>query len=63
MVTIFLLKKRTNLTPYSPTSYFEKENNPSTLSCAFIHPYSNMKLLKPLITLPHSNITNATFKN
>jgi hypothetical protein len=31
--------------------------------CAFIIPYSNMKLLKPLITLPHSNIPNATIKN
>jgi hypothetical protein len=28
MITNFLLKKRTNLAPYSPISYSEKRNNP-----------------------------------
>jgi hypothetical protein len=43
MVTSFLLKKRTNPTPYSPISYFEKENNPSTHQA---HSSFLMKLLK-----------------
>jgi hypothetical protein len=51
MVINFLLKKRTNLTPYSPILYFEKENNPPMQPCAFIIPYSNMKLLKTLNNL------------
>ncbi len=46
MVINFLLKKRTNPTPYSLILYFEKENNPPTQPHAFIIPYSNMKLLK-----------------
>jgi len=46
MVIGFLLKKRTNPTPYSPILYFGKENNPRTQPCAFIIPYSTMKLLK-----------------
>jgi hypothetical protein len=51
MVTNFLLKKRTNPTPYSPIAYFKKENNPPTQPCAFIIPYFNMKLLKTLNNL------------
>jgi len=46
MVTNFLLKKKTNPTPYSPILYFGKENNPLMQPCAFIIPYFNMKLLK-----------------
>ncbi len=46
MVTNFLLKKRTNPTPYSPISNFGIENNPPTQPCAFIILYSNIKLLK-----------------
>jgi hypothetical protein len=46
MVTSFLLKKRTNPTPYSLISYFGKENNPPTQPCTFVIPYSNMKLQK-----------------
>jgi hypothetical protein len=63
MLINFLLKKKTNPTPYSRISYFKKENNLPMQPCAFIIPYSNMKLLKPLITLPHSNIFDATLKN
>ncbi len=64
MVTSFLLRKKTNLTPYPPISYFRKENTPPFHTTMRIHhPYSDMKLLKPLITLPHLNIFNATFKN
>jgi len=54
MDTNFLLKKKTNPTPYSPILYFRKENNPHTQPCASIILYSNMKLLKTpnnLITL------------
>jgi hypothetical protein len=43
MVTGFLLKKRTNPTPYSPVLYFGKENNPPTQPCAFIIPYEIAK--------------------
>jgi len=43
MITGFLLKKRTNPTPFSPISYFKKENNPSMQPRAFI---TLMKLLK-----------------
>jgi hypothetical protein len=46
MVISFLSKKITNPTPYSPISYFEKENNPPMQPCAFIIPYSTLKLLK-----------------
>jgi hypothetical protein len=46
MVTSFLLKKRTNSTPYSLISYFQKKKQaPHATMC--IH-YSNMKLLKTL---------------
>jgi hypothetical protein len=31
--------------------------------CTFIVPYSNMKLLKPLIALPHLNIPDVILKN
>ncbi len=48
MVITFLLKKGTNPTLYSPISYFEKKKQPPTEPCAFIIPYSNMKLLKTL---------------
>ncbi len=51
MVISFLLKKGTNTTPYSPISYFEKENNPPTQPCAFIIPYYNLKQLKTLNNL------------
>jgi hypothetical protein len=51
MVISFLLKKETNPTSYSPILYFEKENNPPTQPCAFIIPYSNMKLQKTLYNL------------
>jgi hypothetical protein len=40
--TSFLLKKKTNPT----NTIFQKRNNPPTQPCAFIIPYSNMKLLK-----------------
>jgi hypothetical protein len=43
MITNFLLKKITNPTPYSPISYFEKENNPSMQPHAFIIPYEVVK--------------------
>jgi hypothetical protein len=52
MVISFLLKKRTNPTPYSPILYFGKENTPPpNAPCAFIIPYFNMKLLKALNNL------------
>jgi hypothetical protein len=51
MVTHFLLKKRTNPTPYSPISYFEKENNPSMQPCAFNIPYEVAKSPNNLTTL------------
>jgi hypothetical protein len=63
MVTNFLLKKKTNPTPYSPISYFGKENNPPGQPCAFIIPYSNMKLLKTLNNLTTLKYPDATFKN
>jgi hypothetical protein len=43
MVINFLLKKRTNPTPYSPILYFGKENNPPMQPCAFIIPYEVVK--------------------
>jgi hypothetical protein len=46
MIISFLLKKEITPTPYSPISYFGKKNNPPMQPCAFINPYSNMKLLK-----------------
>jgi hypothetical protein len=46
MVTSFLLKKRSNSTPYASILYFGKKNNPPMQTCAFIIPYSNMKLLE-----------------
>jgi hypothetical protein len=63
MVTIFLLKKITNPTPYSPILYFGKENNPL---CN--HAHSSFIILtwscqKPLTTLSHSNTPNITLKN
>jgi hypothetical protein len=52
MVINFLLKKGINPTPYSPILYFGKENTPPPMQpCAFIIPYSNMKLLKTLNNL------------
>jgi hypothetical protein len=51
MVINFLLKKKTNPTPYSLILNFKKENNPATQPCTFIIPYSNMKLLKTPINL------------
>jgi hypothetical protein len=42
MVTSFVLKKRTNPTPYSPISYFGKENTPYA-TIVFTTPYSNLK--------------------
>jgi hypothetical protein len=59
MIISFLLKKIINQTPYSPISYFGKENKP----CTFIIHYPNTKSLKTLITLSHLNIFNATPKN
>jgi hypothetical protein len=60
MVTHFLLKKRTNPTPSSLISYFKKKETPPRN-----HVYSSflMKLLKALITLPHSNNLDATLEN
>jgi hypothetical protein len=49
MVTSFLLRKKTNPTPYSPISYFKKENTPPALfytTMRIHHPYFYMKLLK-----------------
>jgi hypothetical protein len=43
MVTGFLLKKRTNPTPYSPITHFIKGNNPSTHPA---HSSFPMKLIK-----------------
>jgi hypothetical protein len=43
MVTGFLLKKKTNPTPYSPITHFIKENNPSTHP---MHSSFPMKLIK-----------------
>jgi hypothetical protein len=43
MVTGFLLKKRTNPTPYSPITPFIKKNNPSMHPA---HPSFPMKLIK-----------------
>jgi hypothetical protein len=63
MVTNFLLKKKTNPTPYSPISYFGKKETPFVQPCTFTTPYSNLKLPKPLITLPHSNTPYVIFKN
>jgi hypothetical protein len=51
MVTHFLLKKRTNPTPYSSILYFEKENNPSMQPHAFIIPYEVAKSPNNLTTL------------
>jgi len=62
MVINFLLKKKINPTPYSPISYFKKRNNLPTQSCAFIIPYSDMKLLKTPNNLPHLNIPDAILK-
>jgi len=59
MITNFLLKKRTNPTPYSPISYFGKENNPSIQSRVFI---TLMKLLKAPNNLPHSNNLDVILK-
>jgi hypothetical protein len=60
MVISYLLKERTNPTPYSPISHFRKENNPSMHQT---HSSFPMKFLKAPITLPHSNNPNAIFKN
>jgi hypothetical protein len=49
MVIKFLLKKKTNLTPYSPISYFGKENNPPPRN--HMHSSFLMKLLKTLNNL------------
>jgi len=51
MVISFLLKKGINPTPYSPILYFRKKKQPPMQPCAFIIPYSNMKLLKILNNL------------
>ncbi len=64
MITNFLLKKKINPTPYSSNIEFQKEKKePSMQPCAFIIPYYNMKLPKPLITLSHPNIPYAILKN
>jgi hypothetical protein len=60
MVTHFLLKKRTNPTPYSPISYFGKEKTPPH---NHVHSSFLMKLLKALIPLSHSNNPDTTLKN
>jgi hypothetical protein len=44
MVINFLLKKGTNPTPYSPISYFEKENN-------LVTPHTTMRIHQFLLYL------------
>jgi hypothetical protein len=51
MVTLFLLKKRANPTPYSPILHFKKENNPSMQPRSFIIPYEVDKSPNNLTTL------------
>ncbi len=63
MVTSFLLKKRTNPTPYSLILYFKKKKNPP---CK--HAHSSLFILtwncqKPLIILPYSNTLDVILKN
>jgi hypothetical protein len=61
MVTSFLLKKRINPTLTHQYRISKKKKQPPYITMRIHH--FNMKLLKPLITLPHSNIPDAALKN